>query len=43
MIIDDANNAQKIADLEQELLAMRDEILQDEASVHRSFHLRNDC
>ena len=33
----------KIADLEQELTKMRDEILQDEASVHRSFHLLNDC
>ena len=43
LIVDDANNAKKIADLEQELTKMRDEILQDEASVHRSFHLLKDC
>ena len=43
MISDDTNKAKKIADLEQELTKMRDEILQDEASVHRSYHLLNDC
>ena len=43
LLIDNDTNTQRVADLEQKLQTMSNEILHDEAFIHRNFHLLNDC